>query len=44
METSALGDAIGDKAAEYLGPAVEGEPYSDTGALFFFGVPLGSFS
>ena len=41
METGAFGDAVGDKAAKDLGPAVEGEPDSDAGALFFFGVPLG---
>ncbi len=40
METGAFGDAVGDEAAEDLGPAVEREPDTDAGALFFFGVPL----
>ena len=44
MEAGASGNAVGDEAAENLGPAIEGEPDSDTGALFFFGVPLDDIS
>ncbi len=40
MKTGAFGDTVSDKATEDLGPAVEGEPDSNAGALFFFGVPL----
>ena len=40
MKTGAFGDTVSDKATEDLGPAVKGEPDSNAGALFFFGVPL----
>ena len=40
MKSGAFSDAVGDKAAEDLGPAIEGEPDSDASTLFLFGVPL----